>query len=256
MELPLPEKFPKPTQVHAHQGEPCPRCETVLEAVFYEDYVMTLLPVLPDGGPHPQGPPALAPAEVTGSRSSRPTRRAGRTCRRSSARAAIRRGAGASGTRCSPRESWASVGAEELAFRLREQTDCGHPESAATSGLVAYLDGEPVGWCAVEPRTAYPRLLLKTRVPWDGRAEDKADESVWAVTCFVTRAGFRRRGVSRALARAAVGFARERGARALEGYPMITKRAEITGESSTSAAWARSPAPGSPRSAGPPSAGS
>jgi GNAT superfamily N-acetyltransferase len=120
-----------------------------------------------------------------------------------------------------PRESWASVGAEELAFRLRTQTDCGRPASGTTSGLVAYLDGEPVGWCAVEPRTAYPRLLLKTRVPWEGRAEDKADDSVWAVTCFVTRAGFRRRGVSRALARAAVGFARERGARALEGYPMI-----------------------------------
>ena len=122
-----------------------------------------------------------------------------------------------------PGESWASVGAEELAFRLRTQTDCGHPESGTTSGLVAYLDGEPVGWCAVEPRTAYPRLLLKTRVPWDGRAEDKTDESVWAVTCFVTRTGFRRRGVSRALARAAVDFARDRGARALEGYPMITE---------------------------------
>jgi formamidopyrimidine-DNA glycosylase len=44
VELPLPEKFPKPTQVHGHQGEPCPRCETVLEAVFYEDYVMTYCP--------------------------------------------------------------------------------------------------------------------------------------------------------------------------------------------------------------------
>ena len=42
--LPLPEKFPKPTRVHAHQGEPCPRCETVLEAVFYEDYVMSYCP--------------------------------------------------------------------------------------------------------------------------------------------------------------------------------------------------------------------
>src|SRR3954453_7575577 len=42
--LPLPEKYPKPTRVHAHQGEPCPRCETVLEAVFYEDYVMTYCP--------------------------------------------------------------------------------------------------------------------------------------------------------------------------------------------------------------------
>ena len=124
-----------------------------------------------------------------------------------------------------PGESWASVGAEELAFRFRVQTDCGHPESDTTTGLVAYLDGEPAGWCAVEPRTAYPRLLLKTRVPWDGRAEDKADDSVWAVTCFVTRKGFRRRGVSRALARAAVDHARERGARALEGYPMVTASA-------------------------------
>jgi hypothetical protein len=86
------------------------------------------------------------------------------------------------------RESWASVGAEELAFRLSTQTDCGHPESGTTSGLVAYLDGEPVGWCAVEPRTAHPRLLRSTRVPWAGRAQDKTDDSVWAVTCFVTRA--------------------------------------------------------------------
>ena len=128
-----------------------------------------------------------------------------------------------------PGESWASVGAEELAFRFRTQTECGHPESGTSSGLVAYLDGEPVGWCAIEPRTSYPRLLLKTRVPWEGRAEDKTDAGVWAVTCFVTRAGFRRRGISRALADAAVDFARRRGARALEGYPMITERGkEIT----------------------------
>jgi GNAT superfamily N-acetyltransferase len=45
---------------------------------------------------------------------------------------------------------------------------------------------------------------------------------VWAVTCFFIRIGYRRRGLSRALADAAVDFARERGARALEGYPMIT----------------------------------
>ena len=61
------------------------------------------------------------------------------------------------------------------------------------------------------------------RVPWEGRAEDKTDDSVWAVTCFFTRAGFRKRGVSRALARAAVDFARACGARAIEGYPMTTK---------------------------------
>jgi GNAT superfamily N-acetyltransferase len=124
-----------------------------------------------------------------------------------------------------PRESFVSFPAEERAHRLREQTDCGHPETTTTSGLVAYLDGEPVGWCAVEPRTAYPSLLRNGRVPWAGRAEDKTDESVWAVTCLFTRAGYRRRGVSRALARAAVDFARGRGARAVEGYPMTTKNA-------------------------------
>ncbi len=55
------------------------------------------------------------------------------------------------------------------------------------------------------------------------RGEDKDDPSVWAVTCFVTRAGFRRRGITRVLAKATVAFARERGARALEAYPMITE---------------------------------
>ncbi len=117
---------------------------------------------------------------------------------------------------------WRSVSAAERTARLREQIGCGRRKGRGTRGLVAYLDGEPVGWCAVEPRTAYPRLL-DSPVPWAGRDEDPGDDSVWAVTCFVTRAGFRRRGVSYALARAAVDYARARGARALEGYAMITK---------------------------------
>ena len=65
--------------------------------------------------------------------------------------------------------------------------------------------------------------MRNSRVPWAGRAQDKADNSVWAVTCLFTRAGYRRRGISRALARAAVEFARERDARAVEAYPMSTK---------------------------------
>lgn len=118
-----------------------------------------------------------------------------------------------------PKESWASEGPEELAARLRDQTACGNRKARATSGLVAYLDGEPVGWCAVAPRADHPRLLRDCRVPWLGRNEDKADTTVWAVTCFVTRVGYRRRGVSRPLARAAVEFARAHGACAIEGYP-------------------------------------
>ena len=121
-----------------------------------------------------------------------------------------------------PRKSFGSFPVEERELRLRAQTNCGQPRAATTSGLVAYLDGEPVGWCAVEPRPAYEGLLRVYRVPWEGRAEDKADESVWAVTCVFARAGFRRRGIGYALAQATVDFARERGARALEAYPMLT----------------------------------
>jgi GNAT superfamily N-acetyltransferase len=122
-----------------------------------------------------------------------------------------------------PRESFGSFPAEERAARLREQTRAGHPEADTTAGLVAYLDGEPVGWCGVEPRANYSGLLRVFRVPWEGRTEDRADPTVWAVTCFFVRAGFRRRGIGYALAEAAADFARERGARAVEGYPLITE---------------------------------
>jgi GNAT superfamily N-acetyltransferase len=122
-----------------------------------------------------------------------------------------------------PREAFAKFPVEERAHRLRVQTECGNPKSKTTSGLVAYLDGEPVGWCAVEPRPAYEGLVRNNRVPWEGREEDKADTGVWAVTCVFVRAGYRRQGLSYAFARAAVDFASARGARALEAYPMLTQ---------------------------------
>jgi len=58
-----------------------------------------------------------------------------------------------------PLESFGSTPVEERAHRLRVQTSCGDPGSSETSGLVAYLDGVPVGWCAVEPRCNYESLL-------------------------------------------------------------------------------------------------
>ncbi|MFT4029238.1 MAG: GNAT family N-acetyltransferase [Protaetiibacter sp.] len=108
---------------------------------------------------------------------------------------------------------------EERERRFREQTACGRPDAARTSGLVAFLDGEPAGWCAVEPRTRYARLA-QLRVPWTGREEDRSDDGVWAIVCFAVRSEQRRRGVSTALAVAAVDHARAHGARAVEGYPM------------------------------------
>jgi GNAT superfamily N-acetyltransferase len=127
-----------------------------------------------------------------------------------------------------PGEAFSKFPVEERIQRLREQTHCGEPDAAASSGLIAYLDGVPVGWCAVEPRTAYLGLLRVYRVPWEGRDEDRADASVWAVTCVLVRAGFRARGVAYALARAAVEHARRHGARALEAYPMRTEVGEVT----------------------------
>ncbi len=117
---------------------------------------------------------------------------------------------------------WRDSTQEERTELLRTQTSCGDPAAAVTSGLVAYVDGEPAGWVAVEPRTAYPKLRT-ARVPWSGRAEDKDDPHVWAVTCFVVRKGYRGRGLTYPLASATIDYARERGARALEAYPMVTQ---------------------------------
>lgn len=84
-------------------------------------------------------------------------------------------------------------------------------------GLLAYLDDEPAGWCSMAPRSDY-RYLRQTT--WKGRDEDSDDASVWAITCFVTRAGFRRQGVSRALVGGTIELARAGGAKAVEAYPM------------------------------------
>jgi GNAT superfamily N-acetyltransferase len=90
-------------------------------------------------------------------------------------------------------------------------------------GLLAYLDEEPVGWIAVESRTRYPTLRRGRVTTASTRSPDLDHgglDRVWAVTCFVVRVGFRRRGIGRALLTAAVDHARSRGARALEGYPI------------------------------------
>ncbi|MBI4882583.1 MAG: GNAT family N-acetyltransferase [Actinobacteria bacterium] len=117
---------------------------------------------------------------------------------------------------------WRDTTIEQRCEMLAEGTACGDPDALATSGLVAYVDGEPAGWVAVEPRTEYPKLA-KMPIPWKGRNEDKTDENVWAVTCMIVRKGYRGRGLTYLLAQAATEFARERGAKAIEAYPMITE---------------------------------
>ncbi|PRZ03241.1 acetyltransferase (GNAT) family protein [Isoptericola sp. CG 20/1183] len=114
---------------------------------------------------------------------------------------------------------WWHMPVEERRMRLAEQTS--DPESSTTSGLVAFEDGEPIGWVAVAPRPTYRRYYGRSPVVWSGRQEDRDDPTVWAVACFVVRAGHRGQGLTYELARAAVDFARSRDATALEGYPIL-----------------------------------
>ncbi len=122
--------------------------------------------------------------------------------------------------RLRPRESFGKQPVEERQHRLREQAGFGEP-GAATCGLVAWLEDEPVGWCAVGPRNDLDGLRRVFTVPWKDRDEDQQDSSVWAVTCVYIRKGFRRRGIASALVREAATFARDSGARAVEGYPIV-----------------------------------
>ena len=83
-------------------------------------------------------------------------------------------------------------------------------------GLVAYRDGEAVGWVGLAPREEYERLEHSTVL---GRVDDKP---VWSIVCFVVGRKSRGQGVADALLAAAVDYAREQGATLLEGYPIET----------------------------------
>lgn len=85
--------------------------------------------------------------------------------------------------------------------------------AGATPGLLAYDGRQAIGWIALEPRADYPRLgASRILAPLDERP-------VWSLSCFFVRRGWRGRGVSTALLKAAIGYARSRGAACLEGYP-------------------------------------
>jgi GNAT superfamily N-acetyltransferase len=93
-------------------------------------------------------------------------------------------------------------------------------QPAAGSGAASAGGGEQpaVGWVQVGPRPSFPRIV-------EGRAmakvvDDLEDESVWAITCFVVKVGWRRKGVGAALLDAAVDLARGEGATAVVGHPV------------------------------------
>jgi GNAT superfamily N-acetyltransferase len=83
-------------------------------------------------------------------------------------------------------------------------------------GLVAYRDGQAIGWVSVGPRDDYARLQhSKVLGPID-------DRPVWSIVCFVVARSARGEGIATALLDAAVDYAREHGATLLEAYPVDT----------------------------------
>jgi GNAT superfamily N-acetyltransferase len=85
-------------------------------------------------------------------------------------------------------------------------------------GLLAYRDGEPVGWVSVAPREEYGRL---ERSPTLKRVDDTP---VWSIVCFYVDRRHRGDGVARALLRGAVDHAARGGATAVEAYPVDPAR--------------------------------
>jgi formamidopyrimidine-DNA glycosylase len=46
----IPDKMPMPLRVHRREGEPCPRCGTPIEAVFFAEHQMNYCPKEQTGG--------------------------------------------------------------------------------------------------------------------------------------------------------------------------------------------------------------
>jgi GNAT superfamily N-acetyltransferase len=91
-------------------------------------------------------------------------------------------------------------------------------ESGVVPGLLAFAGNDPVGWIAVEPRSAYPKLAHSRIL----KPVDDAD--VWSVTCFFVAKQARRQGLTVELLKAAVDYVHKQGGKILEGYPVETKK--------------------------------
>ena len=86
--------------------------------------------------------------------------------------------------------------------------------SGQIPGLIAYMDGIPAGWVAVEPRENYPVLN-------NSRILKRIDElPVWSVTCFFVTRKYRNKGLTVALLKAAIKYVAKLGGKVIEGYPI------------------------------------
>lgn len=112
---------------------------------------------------------------------------------------------------------WTNTTADANRERLRRLA-----RRSPAPGLIAYLDGEPVGWVGLGPRESFDRLQhSKVLAPVD-------DKPVWSIVCFVVARRRRGRGVARALLAGAIEYARDHGATLLEGYPADTGQGRLS----------------------------
>ena len=116
--------------------------------------------------------------------------------------------------------SWSNSTAKQNREGLRELAGGDIPP-----GLVAYREGEALGWIGISPRETYERLESSKVL---ARVDDKP---VWSIVCFVVGARSRGQGVARALLEGAITYARGRGAQTLEAYPVATSRGKVTAAS-------------------------
>ncbi|MFL5259286.1 MAG: GNAT family N-acetyltransferase [Hyphomicrobiales bacterium] len=98
-------------------------------------------------------------------------------------------------------------------------------KSGPVPGLLAYENGKPIAWMSVGPRADVLRFqTTKTSKP------EEDESGVYAITCFYVRTGYRRRGLMKELATAAMSFAREKGARAVDACPVEADRPLMWGD--------------------------
>ncbi|MCH9028511.1 MAG: GNAT family N-acetyltransferase [Bacteroidetes bacterium] len=85
-------------------------------------------------------------------------------------------------------------------------------------GIIAYAEGEPIGWCSAAQREDFPRLA-------NSRVLKPVDEKpVWSVVCFFINRNYRKKGLSVALLNAVKKFVKSNGGKILEGYPIEPKK--------------------------------
>jgi GNAT superfamily N-acetyltransferase len=114
------------------------------------------------------------------------------------------------------REFEASLG-DKTRELLRARVETGPPP-----GLIAYRDGDPVGWVQVGPRADVPQWNAAKRLTAPTADAPADDPRVWGISCFVTRSGCRRQGIAGALLAGATLWARDNGARVLDACPVDT----------------------------------